>query len=176
MSPENKSHFQAEKEAIFLLLTGIGYELYSTVDACKTANEMWIAMERLQQAPKSQRSYAPAPKPSFSTRSNAPTRHKGKEIAKLIRPPFESGSDEDSDPEQKDKEMQNNFALIAKNQRTMTVVGARENVGSQAEQVDWIEDTDKEIYEHELEAHYSFVAKIQEDLPEDSNSNDTPLE
>nr|GFC03447.1 hypothetical protein [Tanacetum cinerariifolium] len=48
MSPENKSHFQAEKEAIFLLLTGIGYEIYSTVDACKTANEMWITMERLQ--------------------------------------------------------------------------------------------------------------------------------
>nr|GEW01114.1 reverse transcriptase domain-containing protein [Tanacetum cinerariifolium] len=45
-----------------------------------------------------------------------------------------------------------------------------------AEQVDWIEDTDEEIDKHELEAHYSFVAKIQEDLPEDSNSNDTPLE
>nr|GFA55353.1 hypothetical protein [Tanacetum cinerariifolium] len=35
---------------------------------------------------------------------------------------------------------------------------------------------DEEIDEHELEAHYSFVAKIQDDLPEDSNSNDTPLE
>nr|GEZ34980.1 hypothetical protein [Tanacetum cinerariifolium] len=46
---ENKSYFQAEKEAIFLLLTGIGYEIYSTVDACKTTNEMWIDMERLQQ-------------------------------------------------------------------------------------------------------------------------------
>nr|GFC31643.1 hypothetical protein [Tanacetum cinerariifolium] len=45
-----------------------------------------------------------------------------------------------------------------------------------AEQVDWIEDTDKEIDEHELEAHYSFMAKIQEDLLKDSNSNDTPLE
>ncbi|GJZ60494.1 hypothetical protein Tco_0616310, partial [Tanacetum coccineum] len=40
MSEENKDHFQAEKEAIFLLLTGIGDEIYSTVDACKTANEM----------------------------------------------------------------------------------------------------------------------------------------
>ncbi|GJS99787.1 retrovirus-related pol polyprotein from transposon TNT 1-94 [Tanacetum coccineum] len=34
---------------IFLLLTGIGDEIYSTVDACKIANEMWIAIERLQQ-------------------------------------------------------------------------------------------------------------------------------
>ncbi|GJW87244.1 hypothetical protein Tco_0162584 [Tanacetum coccineum] len=40
MTPENKEHFQSEKEAIFLLLTGIGDEIYSTVDACNTANEM----------------------------------------------------------------------------------------------------------------------------------------
>ncbi|GJU16708.1 hypothetical protein Tco_1144674 [Tanacetum coccineum] len=49
MTPENKEHFLSEKEAIFLLLTGIGDDIYSTVDACKTANEMWIAIERLQQ-------------------------------------------------------------------------------------------------------------------------------
>ncbi|GKB06834.1 hypothetical protein Tco_0835067 [Tanacetum coccineum] len=45
MSTENKLYFQAEKEAIFLLLTGIGDEIYSTVDACNTANKMWIAIE-----------------------------------------------------------------------------------------------------------------------------------
>ncbi|GKE69038.1 hypothetical protein Tco_1527110, partial [Tanacetum coccineum] len=28
---------------------GIGDEIYSTIDACKIANEMWIAIERLQQ-------------------------------------------------------------------------------------------------------------------------------
>nr|GEU46692.1 Gag-Pol polyprotein [Tanacetum cinerariifolium] len=49
MSPENKAHFLAEKEAIHLILTGIGDEIYSTVDACQTAQEMWQAIERLQQ-------------------------------------------------------------------------------------------------------------------------------
>ncbi|GJR40790.1 hypothetical protein Tco_1216474 [Tanacetum coccineum] len=49
MSEENKLYFKAEKEAIFLLLTGIGDEIYSTVDACNIANEMWTAIERLQQ-------------------------------------------------------------------------------------------------------------------------------
>ncbi|GJY36878.1 hypothetical protein Tco_0422256 [Tanacetum coccineum] len=49
MSPENKAHFESEKEAIHLLLTGIGDEIYSTIDACKTAHEMWEAIERLQQ-------------------------------------------------------------------------------------------------------------------------------
>ncbi|GKD19186.1 hypothetical protein Tco_1208344 [Tanacetum coccineum] len=93
------------------------------------------------------------------------------------------------------------------NQRTVTVVVARETVGSQecmkpkrvkdymyhkekmmmckqaeqgvplqAEQADWLEDTDKEIDEHELEAHYSFMAKIQEVLPEESSSTEQPLE
>ncbi|GJR42090.1 integrase, catalytic region, zinc finger, CCHC-type containing protein [Tanacetum coccineum] len=123
------------------------------------------------QTSKSHKLYAPTSKASLPTRSHATTRHQGKEIAKPITPPPESPSDEDSDPEQaqKDKEMQKNLALIAKyfkklykptnnnlrtssntrnknvdttprykndnqsgqfgNQRTMTVVGARETVG-----------------------------------------------
>ncbi|GKE86903.1 hypothetical protein Tco_1560645, partial [Tanacetum coccineum] len=49
MTVENRLYFQAEKEAIFLILTGIGDEIYSTVDACNTSKEMWTAIERLQQ-------------------------------------------------------------------------------------------------------------------------------
>nr|GEZ46218.1 RNA-directed DNA polymerase, eukaryota [Tanacetum cinerariifolium] len=37
MSPANKAHFESEKEAIHLILTGIGDEIYSTVDACQIA-------------------------------------------------------------------------------------------------------------------------------------------
>ncbi|GKA06194.1 hypothetical protein Tco_0685418 [Tanacetum coccineum] len=33
MTTENKLYFQAKKEAIFLILTGIGDKIYSTVDA-----------------------------------------------------------------------------------------------------------------------------------------------
>ncbi|GKA85486.1 hypothetical protein Tco_0807140 [Tanacetum coccineum] len=194
------------------------------------------------QAPKPQRSNAT----SSSTRPSASTRHKGKEIAKPVTPQSESVSEEDSDPEQaqRDKDMQKNLALLAKyfkklykptnnnlrtssnsrnktedtpprynndnqsgqfgNQRKITVDGARENVGSQeakgvkdytyhkekmmmckqaeqgvplqAEQADWLEETDEEIDEQELEAHYSFMAKIQEVLPEESSSTNQPLE
>ncbi|GJV79763.1 retrovirus-related pol polyprotein from transposon TNT 1-94 [Tanacetum coccineum] len=49
MTPENRAHFESEKEAIHLILTRIGDEIYSTVDACQTAQEMWEAIERLQQ-------------------------------------------------------------------------------------------------------------------------------
>ncbi|GKF76835.1 hypothetical protein Tco_0229305 [Tanacetum coccineum] len=44
-----EEHYQSEKEAIHLLLTRIRDEIYSTVDACKTTHNIWIAIERLQQ-------------------------------------------------------------------------------------------------------------------------------
>ncbi|GJV25851.1 hypothetical protein Tco_1378546 [Tanacetum coccineum] len=349
MTTENKLYFQAEKEAIFLILTGIGDEIYSTVDACNTAKEMWTAIERLQQgeslnvqdvktnlfwefgkftsrdgesmesyysrfyklmneltrnnlqvspmqvnvqflqqlqpewsrfvtvvkqreeidtvsyhrlfdvlkqfqnevndirserlarsanplallaaaqpysdnyyqAPKPQRSNAPSYMQSSSTRPSASTRHKGKEIAKPVTPQSESVSEEDSDPEQarRDKDMQKNLALLAKyfkklykptnnNLRTssnsrnktedttprecrkpkrvkdyayhkekmMMCKQAEQGVPLQAEQADWLEDTDEEIDEQELEAHYSYMAKIQEVSPEESSSTSQPLE
>ncbi|GJS16365.1 hypothetical protein Tco_0199920 [Tanacetum coccineum] len=40
MTPENRAHYESEKEAIHLILTGIGDEIYSTVDACQTAQEI----------------------------------------------------------------------------------------------------------------------------------------
>ncbi|GKB95912.1 hypothetical protein Tco_0982049 [Tanacetum coccineum] len=81
----------------------------------KTANPLALIasaqtyLNNYYQAPKPQISHAAAPK-------HASTRHKGKEVAKPVTPPSESGSDEDIDPEQaqKDKEMQKNLALIAK--------------------------------------------------------------
>ncbi|GJU09763.1 hypothetical protein Tco_1132159 [Tanacetum coccineum] len=39
-----------------------------------------------------------------------------------------------------------------------------------------LEDTDEEIDEQELEAHYSYMAKIQEVSPEESSSTGQPLE
>nr|GFD32625.1 hypothetical protein [Tanacetum cinerariifolium] len=68
------------------------------------------------QIPRSYKSHAPSPKPSIPTRSHTTTRHKGKEIAKPITPPSETDFEEDSDPKQaqRDKDMQNNLALVAK--------------------------------------------------------------
>ncbi|GKG04575.1 hypothetical protein Tco_0314962, partial [Tanacetum coccineum] len=67
------------------------------------------------QAPKSRKSHAPPSKQSSSTRSQASTKYKGKEIAKPITPPSELASEEDNDSEkaQIDKDMQDNLALIA---------------------------------------------------------------
>ncbi|GJW89715.1 retrovirus-related pol polyprotein from transposon TNT 1-94 [Tanacetum coccineum] len=52
----------------------------------------------------------------------------------------------------------------------MTVAGARETVGGQ------LADTDEEVDEQELEARYSYMAKIQEVPTTDLGTNSEPLE
>ncbi|GJY57114.1 integrase, catalytic region, zinc finger, CCHC-type containing protein [Tanacetum coccineum] len=53
---------------------------------------------------------------------------------------------------------------------------AKKGVSLQAEQSDWLANTDEEIDEQELEAHYSFMAKIQEVPTADSGTDTEPLE
>ncbi|GKA56320.1 hypothetical protein Tco_0755392, partial [Tanacetum coccineum] len=53
---------------------------------------------------------------------------------------------------------------------------AEQGVPLQAEQSDWLVDTDEEIDEQELEAHYSYMAKIQEVTTADSGTDSKPLE
>nr|GFC68583.1 hypothetical protein [Tanacetum cinerariifolium] len=51
-----------------------------------------------------------------------------------------------------------------------------QGVPFQAEQYDWLADTDEEIDKQELEAHYSYMAKIQEVPTADTGTNSKPLE
>ncbi|GJZ03520.1 hypothetical protein Tco_0536795 [Tanacetum coccineum] len=53
---------------------------------------------------------------------------------------------------------------------------AEKGVQLQAEQSDWLADTDEEIDEQELEAHYSYMEKIQEVPTADSGTDSEPLE
>ncbi|GJW78256.1 hypothetical protein Tco_0139938 [Tanacetum coccineum] len=89
---------------------------------------------------------------------------KGKETAKPITPPSESASEEDKfghfakeymEPKRvKDSTYHKKKMLLCKQ--------AKKGVPLQVEQSDWLADTDEEIDEQELEAHYNFMAKIQE--------------
>ncbi|GJZ90887.1 hypothetical protein Tco_0662814 [Tanacetum coccineum] len=280
MSPKNKAHFESKKEAIHLLLTGIGDKIYSTVDACKTTHEMWEAIERLQQGEslniqdvktnlfwefKKFTSHDGETMESYyirfykmmneMIRNNLTVammqvnvqflqqlqpewlrfvkivkqQHKLDEvsyhklfdilkqyqkevnetrvdrIAKNANPlALVATAQPHQDPYYQTSKSHKSYAPTSKaslptptgqfgNKRTATVAGARETIGSQecrklkrvkdsmyhkekmlpckqvekgvplqAEQSDWIADTDEEIDEQELEAHYSFMAKIQE--------------
>ncbi|GKB58520.1 hypothetical protein Tco_0914706 [Tanacetum coccineum] len=135
LSPKNKAHYEAEKEVIHLILTGIGDDIYSTVDACKTAHDMCVAIERLQQGKSLNKQDV---KTSLFW-----------EFERLLH------------------EMESQLSHTTP---------AEKGVPLQAEQANWLEETDEDIYEQELEVHYSFMAKIQEVLPADSGSDAEPLE
>nr|GEW40124.1 hypothetical protein [Tanacetum cinerariifolium] len=53
---------------------------------------------------------------------------------------------------------------------------AEKGVPLQAEQYDWLADTDEDNDEQELEAHYSYMEKIQKVPTADSGTNSKPLE
>nr|GFB13755.1 hypothetical protein [Tanacetum cinerariifolium] len=53
---------------------------------------------------------------------------------------------------------------------------AEQIVPLQAEQYDWLADTDEEVDEQELEAHYSYMDKIQEVPTADSGTDSEPVE
>ncbi|GKC38272.1 uncharacterized mitochondrial protein-like protein [Tanacetum coccineum] len=46
---KNHAYIDAEAKEIHMILSGIRDEIYSKVNACKTTQEMWTAIERLQQ-------------------------------------------------------------------------------------------------------------------------------
>nr|GEX82148.1 hypothetical protein [Tanacetum cinerariifolium] len=270
MSPENKAHFLAEKEGIHLILTGIGDDIYSTVDACQIAQEMWEAIARLQQGESLNiqdvktnlfwefgkfTSHDGESMESYYTRFyklmnemirnnlTVPTMQVNIQFLQRLQPEWsrfvtivkqQHKLDEVSYHKLFDilKQYQNEvnvlraeklsrnanpLALVAtaqanrdqyyqtsrtfRNQRTVNVAASRENVGSkpkrvkdslyhkekmllckqaeqgvplQAEQYDWLADTDEEVDEQELEAHYSYMAKIQE-VPTADSGTDTEL-
>nr|GEY57619.1 hypothetical protein [Tanacetum cinerariifolium] len=307
MSPENKAHFLAEKEAIHLILTGIGDDIYSTVDACQTTQEMWEAIERSQQGESLNiqdvktnlfwkfgkfTSHDGESMESYYTRfyklmnemiknnltvttmqqyQNEVNELCAERLARNANPlALVATAQAERDPyyqSLRDKDMQKNLALIAKyfkkiykptnnnlrtssntknknvdttpqyknddhsgqfrTQRTVNVAGTREKVGSpvvqksgiqcfnckeyvhfakecikpkrvkdsayhkekmllckQAEQgvplqaghYDWLADTDEEFDEQELEAHYSYMAKIQEVPNADPGTDSEPME
>nr|GEW11593.1 hypothetical protein [Tanacetum cinerariifolium] len=49
LQQEIRDQLNAEAEAVQIILTGIDNDIYSTIDACPNACEMWKAIERLKQ-------------------------------------------------------------------------------------------------------------------------------
>nr|GEW62763.1 hypothetical protein [Tanacetum cinerariifolium] len=225
MSPENKAHFLTEKEAIHLILTGTGDDIYSTVDACQTAQEIWEAIEMLQQEDNDPKQ---AQRDKDMQKNLALISKYFKKIYKPTNNNLRTSSKSknknvDTTPRYKNGDHSGQFGT----QRTVNVAGTREKVGSQvvqktriqcfnckeyghfakecrkpkrvkdsayhkekmllckqaeqgvplqAEQYDWLADTDEEVDEQELEAHYNYMAKIQEVPNADSGIDSVPVE
>nr|GEV05444.1 hypothetical protein [Tanacetum cinerariifolium] len=190
MSPANKAHFEAEKEAIHLILTGIGDEIYSTVDACQTAQEMWEAIERLQQGESLDIQDV---KTNLFWEFGKFTSHDGETMEsyytrfyKLMNEMIRNNLTvstmqvnvqflQQLQPEWSRKPKRVKDSTYHK-EKMLLCKQAEKGVPLQAEQYDWLADTDEEIDEQELEAHYSYMKKIQEVPTADTSIDFKPLE
>ncbi|GJX48517.1 hypothetical protein Tco_0273707 [Tanacetum coccineum] len=150
MTPENRAHFESEKEAIHLILTGIGDEIYSTVDACQTAQEMWEAIEGYNKLLKKDSDLNQAQKdkdmrkiwPYCKVLSRNSTNLTSNNL-ELPQPP----ENKECVYYYQGTRMQSDWTVW---ESGSDVVGGLGNY------------TDEEIDEQELEAHYGYMAKIQE--------------
>nr|GEZ69078.1 hypothetical protein [Tanacetum cinerariifolium] len=198
-----------------IILTWIDNDIYSIVDACPNACEMWKAIERLKQV------------------AEDDEMSKDKEIDKLIALIYLSfkkiykptnnnlRTSSNTNRENQDNSLRINRSTGYENQRIGNVAKARKTVGStvvqksriqcynykefghvarecqkpkkvkdaayhrekmllckqeeagiqlNAEQADWKDDTDDELEDQELEAHYMYMAKLQGVSPDAADS------
>ncbi|GJX39909.1 hypothetical protein Tco_0254899 [Tanacetum coccineum] len=136
----------AKAEAVQIILTGTDNDIYLTVDACPNAIEMWKAIKRLKQDPE--------------VVADDKSSSKEKEIDKLMALISMSFK--------KIYKPTNNNLRTSSNTRNMNVDNTpRTNRGTR-------DDTDDEPEDQELEAHYMYMAKIQEVIP-DVADNSGPI-
>nr|GEX16864.1 hypothetical protein [Tanacetum cinerariifolium] len=125
MSPENEAHYELEKEAIHLILIRIGDEIYSTVDACKTDQEMWEAIKWLQQGE------------SLNIQDNVDT-----------TPRYKNDNQSGQFGSQRTVnvvEARENVDSTHHREKMLLCKQAEKGVPLKAKQSDWLADTDKEI-------------------------------
>nr|GEX89520.1 hypothetical protein [Tanacetum cinerariifolium] len=178
VSQDIRDQLNAEAEAVQIILTGIDNDIYSTVDACPNACEMWKPIKRLKQGEsinvqdlatnlywefgkftsrdgESLDSY-------YSRSQQADTRNRGKAIVNSPSPindqeptmVAEDDEMDDIDDEPDDHELEAHYMYMA--------------------QIQERDDTDDEPDDHELEAHYMYMAQIQEVTP-DATDNSRPI-
>ncbi|GJX94146.1 retrovirus-related pol polyprotein from transposon TNT 1-94 [Tanacetum coccineum] len=123
VSQDIRNHLEAKAEAVKIILTGIDNDIYSIVDACPNACEMWKAIERSQQAATKNRENLQPTNNNLKTSSNT-NRENQDNTPRIIR-----GTGYD-------------------NQRVVNVAGARENVGTQVVQQSGIQCYNCKEYGH----------------------------
>ncbi|GJZ06905.1 hypothetical protein Tco_0540698 [Tanacetum coccineum] len=197
VSQDIRDQLNDKAEAVQIILTGIDNDIYSTVDACPNACEMWKAIERLRHAATRNRGKAivNSPPPTYDQEPEMVSKDdalsKEMEIDKLmalislsfnkIYKPTNNNLRTSSNTSRAN---QDNTPSINKgngydNQRVVNVAEARckqKEAGFQlnAKQADWRDETDDEPEDQELEAYYMYMAQIQEVTP-DVADNSGPI-
>ncbi|GKE60898.1 hypothetical protein Tco_1511265, partial [Tanacetum coccineum] len=180
----------AKADVVQIILTWIDNDIYSTIDACPNACEMWKAIER-----NSDKAIVNSPPPTYDQEHDMVAEDdemsKEKEIDKLMdlislsfKKIYEPTNNNHRTSSNTSRAHQDNTPRINRgtgydNQRVVNVAGARENVAYHkekmllckqkeaevqlnAKQADWKDGTDDEPDDQELEARYMYMAQIQE--------------
>nr|GEU65262.1 hypothetical protein [Tanacetum cinerariifolium] len=194
MSPENKAHFLAEKEAIHLILTGIADDIYLTVYACQTAQKCQRSISSTTSAGMVKRYkdmqknlaliakyFKKIYKPTNNNlRTSLNSKNKNVDTTLRFKNDNQSGQvgNQRTEYEHFAKECRKPKRIkdSAYHKEKMLCKQAEQGVLLQAEQYNWLADTDEEVNEQELEAHYSYMAKIQEVPTADSRTDSEPFE
>nr|GEV35044.1 hypothetical protein [Tanacetum cinerariifolium] len=161
VSQKIHDQLNAKAEAIQIILTGINNDIYSTVNACSNACEMWNAIERIGNVSGARETVG-----SMTMQKSRIQCYNCKEFRHVVR--------ECQKPKR---------AKDAAYHREKMLLCKQEEAGIQlnAEQADWRDDTDDDEFEdQELEAHYMYMVQLQEVSPDAADSgpifDDEPLQ
>nr|GEW79112.1 hypothetical protein [Tanacetum cinerariifolium] len=199
VSQEIRDQLNAEAEAVQIILTGIDNDIYSIVDACPNACEMWKEIERSQQAATQSKGKAivNSPQPIYDQEPSMVAEDdetsKDKEIDKLMslisllfKKIYKPTNNNLRTSSNTSRANQDNSPKIHKNagyenQRNGNVVGARENIDAQnviinsldmnydREDIDHNDDDNDLAKERELLA--SLIEKLKCEIDESKNRN-----
>nr|GEY89907.1 integrase, catalytic region, zinc finger, CCHC-type, peptidase aspartic, catalytic [Tanacetum cinerariifolium] len=190
-----------------MLAPGIDNDIYSIVDACPNACEMWKAIERMVNHWNRITQVSEDDETSKDNEIDKLMALISLSFKKIYKPTNNNlRTSSNTSRANQDNSPRSNRSAGYENQRIGNVAGARETVGSSvvqktgiqcynckefgheeagiqlnAKQPDWRDDTDDdELEDQELEAHYMYMAQLQEVSPDVADSgpifDDEPLQ
>nr|GEV38048.1 hypothetical protein [Tanacetum cinerariifolium] len=178
ISQDIRDQLNVEAEAVQIILTGIDNDIYLKVDACLNACEMWKAIERfykmMNELIKNQCDVTNHQVNVQFLLQLQPEWQRAERIARVANPlALVAQQQPVYHPQTHPTHYTQNSSTRSQQTATRNREKAiQEEAGIQlnAEQANWRDDIDDELEDQELEAHYMYMAQLQEVSPDVADS------